>query len=85
MKEIVDKANEYVRDLEFKHARSLVRDVQEAKRHAVVCGCPNCKKSVEGAKNALTKEATRIYPDEEPIDHEEEFIRRHGSRLNYEL
>lgn len=75
MKEIVTTANEFVRQYEHRLAKGLVQDVIDAKRHAVVCGCPNCKKSVEGAKDALSREAIRIYPEDDPVDHEEEWIK----------
>lgn len=78
MKEILQQANEFVTQKELKYARDLFTQLKENERHAVVCGCPSCRKSVEGTRDAISKEAWRVF-DPEPIDHEEEFIRRHGS------
>lgn len=76
MKEILQKANEIVVRSELRYAKDLYSQLKENERHAVICGCPSCRKSVEGTRDAISREAWRVF-DPEPIDHEEEWIERH--------
>lgn len=78
MKEVVQKANDFVIALELKNAEELYNNKTLAEHRASTCGCPNCKKEAISAGEAFTNEAIRLYPEDDPIDHEEEFIRRHG-------
>jgi len=75
MKEILQKANDFVIGKELKYARDLFSQLKENERHAVVCGCPSCRKSVEGTRDAISREAWRVF-DPEPIDLEEEWVER---------
>lgn len=78
MKEVVQKANDFVMALELKNAEDLYINKSVAEKRAKSCGCPNCKKEAISASEAFTNEAIRLYPEDGAIDHEEEFIRRHG-------
>ena len=80
MKEILTKANEFVSQKELEYGKMLFEDLKQAERHAQTCGCPNCKKEAISASEAFTNEAQRLYPEEPPIDHEEQYVRRHGLR-----
>lgn len=77
MKEVVQKANDFVIALELKNAEELYNNKTLAEHRAKTCGCPNCKKEAISAGEAFRDEAMRLYPEDGAIDHEEEFIRRH--------
>lgn len=76
MKEVVQKANDFVIAYELKNAKELFENKEIAEHRAKSCGCPNCKKEAISAGEAFTNEAIRLYPEDGAIDHEEEFIRR---------
>ena len=77
MKEVVQKANDFVIALELKNAEELYDNKTLAEHRAKSCGCPNCKKEAISAGEAFKNEAMRLYPEDGPIDHEEEWIKEH--------
>lgn len=77
MKEVVQKANDYVIEYELKSAKELFENKEIAEHRANSCGCPNCKKEAISAGEAFRDEAMRLYPEGGAIDHEEEWIKEH--------
>jgi hypothetical protein len=76
MKEIVQKANDFVIAYELQNAKELYENKEVAEHRAKTCGCPNCKKEAISAGDAFKDEAMRLYPEDGPVDHEELFIKR---------
>lgn len=77
MKEVVQKANDYVVEYELKSAKELYENKEIAEHRANSCGCPNCKKEAISAGEAFRDEARRLYPEDGAIDHEEVWIKEH--------